>query len=50
MDPPKFDGTVAHTIVHWILAVERSGAAQLIGDGSIMVSYGMSHLRGKASE
>ena len=22
MEPPKFDGTAAHTIVHWLLAVE----------------------------
>ena len=50
MDPPKFDGTVAHTIVHWLLAVEQCGVAQLIEDDSRMVSYAMSHLRGKASE
>ena len=25
MDPPKFDGTLAHTIVHWLLAVEQCG-------------------------
>ena len=23
MDPPKFDGTAVHTIVQWLLAVER---------------------------
>ena len=23
MVPPKFDGTLAHTIVHWLLAVEQ---------------------------
>ena len=50
MDPPKFDGTAAHTIVHWLLAVEQCGVAQLIEDDSRMVSYAMSHLRGKASE
>ena len=50
MDPPKFDGTAAHTIVHWLLAVEHCGVAQLIDDDSRMVSFAMSHLRGKASE
>lgn len=50
MDPPKFDGTAAHTIVHWLLAVEQCGVAQLIEDDTRMVSFAMSHLRGKASE
>ena len=50
MDPSKFDGTAARTIVHWLLAVEQFGVAQLIEDDSQMVSYAMSHLRGKASE
>ncbi|CAI5725239.1 unnamed protein product [Peronospora effusa] len=50
MDPPKFDGTSPHTIVHWILAVEQCGVAQLIEDDTILVSYAMSNLRGKASE
>ena len=50
MDPPKFDGTLAHTIVHWLLAVEQCGVAQLFDDDSRMVSFAMSHLRGKASE
>ena len=50
MDPPKFDGTAPHTIVHWLLAVEQCGVAQLIDDDTRMVSYAMSHLRGKASE
>ena len=50
MDPPKFDGTLAHTIVHWLLAVKQCGVAQLIDDDSRMVSFAMSHLRGKASE
>ena len=50
MDPPKFDGTAAHTIVHCLLAVKKCGVAQLIKDDSRMVSYAMSHLRGKASE
>ena len=50
MDPPKFDGNAAHTIVHWLLTVEHCGVAQLIEDDSRMVSYAMSHLRGKASE
>ena len=50
MDPPKFNGTAARTIVHWLLAVEQCGVAQLIEDDSQMVSYAMSHLRGKASE
>ena len=50
MDPPKFDGTAAHTIVQWLLAVEQCGIAQLIEDDSRMVIYAMSNLRGKASE
>ena len=50
MDPPEFDGTAAHTIVHWLLAVEQCGVAQLIEDDTRMVLYAMSHLRGKASE
>ena len=48
MDPPKFDGTAAHTIVHWLLAVEQCGVAQLIEDGSRIMPYAMSHLREKA--
>lgn len=50
MDPPKFDGTATRTIVHWLLALEQCGVAQLIEDDSQMVLYAMSHLRGKASE
>ncbi|CAI5714887.1 unnamed protein product [Peronospora farinosa] len=50
MDPPKFDGTSPHTIVHWLLTVEQCGVAQLIEDDTRMVSYAMSNLRGKASE
>ena len=50
MDPPKFDGNLTHTIVHWLLAVEKCGVAQLIDDDSRMVSLAMSYLRGKASE
>ncbi|CAI5714552.1 unnamed protein product [Peronospora effusa] len=50
MDPPKFDGTTPHTIVHWLLAVEQCGMTQLIEDDTRMVSYAMSKLRGKASE
>ena len=48
MDPPKFDGTAVHTIVHWLLAVEQCSVAQLIEDDSRMVSYAMSRLRDKA--
>ena len=50
MDPPKFDGTAVRTIVHWLLAVEQCGVAQLIEDDTRMVSYAISHLRGKASK
>ena len=50
MDPPKFDGTSPHTIVHWLLAVEQCGVVQLIEDDTRVVSYAMSNLRGKASE
>uniref|UniRef100_M4B7A8 CCHC-type domain-containing protein n=1 Tax=Hyaloperonospora arabidopsidis (strain Emoy2) TaxID=559515 RepID=M4B7A8_HYAAE len=50
MEPPKFDGTAASTIAHWLLAVEQCGVAQPIEDDTRMVSYAMSHLRGKASE
>ncbi|CAI5703986.1 unnamed protein product [Peronospora effusa] len=50
VDPPKFDGAIPHTIVHWLLAVEQCGVAQLIEDDTRMVSYAMSKLRGKASE
>ena len=50
MDAPKFDGTAAHTIVHWLLAVEQCGVAELIEDDSRMVSYAMSHLPSKATE
>ena len=32
MNPPKFDETAAHRIVHWLLAVEQCGVAQLIED------------------
>ena len=38
MDPPKFDGIAAHTIVHWLLDVEQCGVAQLIEDDTRMVS------------
>ena len=38
MDPPKFDGTAAHTIVHWLLAVKQCGVEQLIEVDSRMVS------------
>ncbi|CAI5702775.1 unnamed protein product [Peronospora effusa] len=50
MDPPKFDGTSPHTIVHWLLAVEKCGVALLIEGDTRMVSYAMSNLLGKASE
>ena len=50
MDPPKFDGTSANTIVHWLLAVEQCGMVQLTEDDTRMVSYAMSNLCGKASE
>uniref|UniRef100_M4C5T9 Uncharacterized protein n=1 Tax=Hyaloperonospora arabidopsidis (strain Emoy2) TaxID=559515 RepID=M4C5T9_HYAAE len=50
MDPPKFDGTAVRTIVHWLLAVEQCGVAQLIEDDTRMVSYAISHLRGKSSK
>ena len=50
MDPPKFDGTTAHTIALWILALKQCGVAQLIEDDTRMVSYAISHLRGKASK
>ena len=50
MDPPKFDGTAAHTVVQWLLAVEQCGMAQLIDDDVRMVQYAMSNMRGKASE
>ena len=50
MDSPKFDGTAAHTIVHWLLAVGQCGVARLIEDDTRIVLYAMSHLRGKASE
>uniref|UniRef100_M4BEZ4 Uncharacterized protein n=1 Tax=Hyaloperonospora arabidopsidis (strain Emoy2) TaxID=559515 RepID=M4BEZ4_HYAAE len=49
MDPPKFDGTAARTIVHWLLDVEQCGVAQLIDDDTRMASYAMSHLRVKRS-
>lgn len=50
LDAPKFDGTDGSRLVHWLLAVERSGAAQLIADEAQMVAYALSNLRGKASE
>ncbi|CAI5722210.1 unnamed protein product [Peronospora effusa] len=50
MDTSKLDGTSPHTIVHWLLALEQCGVAQLIEDDTRMVSYAMSNLRGKASE
>ena len=50
MDPPKFDGTTAHTIALWLLALKQCGVAQLIEDDARVVSYAMSHLRSKASE
>ena len=50
MDPPMFDTTAAYTIVHWLLAVEQCGVAQLTEDENRMVLFAMSHLRGKVSE
>ena len=50
MDPLKFDGTAAHANVHWLLTVEQCSVAQLIEDDTRLVSYAMSHFRGKASE
>ena len=50
VDPPKFDGTAAHTIVRLLLAVEQCGVAQHIEDDSQIVSYAMSHLRSNALE
>ena len=49
-DPPKFDGTSTRTIVHWLLAVEQCGVAQIIEDDTRIISYAMSHMRGNASE
>ena len=45
MDPPKFDGTAARTIVHRLLDLEQCGVTQLIEDDSRIVSYGLSQLR-----
>ncbi len=50
LDAPKFDGADGNKLVHWLLAVERSGLAQLINDDEQMVSYALSNLRGRASE
>lgn len=50
MDAPKFDGSDGNRLVHWLLAVERCGVAQLIADDAQMVAYALSNLRGKASE
>ena len=50
MDLPEFDGTAPHTIVHWILAMEQCGVAQIFEDDTRMVSYAMPNLRGKASD
>jgi hypothetical protein len=50
LDAPKFDGSDGNRLVHWLLAVERSGVAQLIEDDDQMVSYALSNMRGKASE
>lgn len=50
MDCPKFDGSDGNKLVHWLLAVQRSGVAQLITDDDQMVAYAMSNLRGKAAE
>ena len=50
INPPTFDSTAARTIVHWLLAVEQCGVAQLIEDDTRVVLYGMSHIRGTASE
>ena len=50
MNPPKFDGTTARTIIHWLLAVEQCGVAQIIEDDTRIISYAMSHMRGNASE
>jgi hypothetical protein len=50
MDAPKFDGTDVNKLVHWLMAVERCGVAQLIQDDTQMVSYALSNLRGRASE
>ena len=50
MDPLEFDGTTAHMIDRWLLAVEQCGVAQLIDDDSQMASFAMSLLRDKASD
>jgi hypothetical protein len=50
MDAPKFDGSDGNKLVHWLLAVERCARAQLIEDDDQLVAYGLSNMRGRASE
>ncbi|CAI5715589.1 unnamed protein product [Peronospora farinosa] len=37
MYPPKLNGTSPHTIVHWLLAVEQCGVAQLIEEDTRII-------------
>ena len=48
LDAPKFDGTNGDKLVHWLLAIERSGMAQLIQTEEQLVSLALSNLRGAA--
>lgn len=50
IDAPKFDGGDGDNLTHWLLAVERCAKAQLIDNNESMVSFAISHLRGRASE
>jgi hypothetical protein len=50
LDAPKFEGADGNRLTHWLMAVQRAAAAQLIDDEDQMVSFAISNLRGKASE
>jgi hypothetical protein len=50
LDAPKFDGTDANRLTHWLMAVELASMAQLLYDDDQKVSFAISNLRGKASE
>lgn len=50
IDAPRFDGGEGDKLIHWLMAVERCAKAQLIDNNEQMVSFAISHLRGRASE
>ena len=46
----SFDGKDADNLLHWLLEVDQSSAAQLITDDRIKIAFAMSALSGRAKE